>query len=123
MSDLASFRTVANIGALDWQRLVGKDHPDEMTWWHNISFDEATGQGSYFYKMDPGSRSEGHVHAGPEEFFVVSGSLTDNDGFTYNTGDFVSLAGGSKHYSTSEAGAVLVVTHRGKITELPDDAL
>ncbi|MEL7116764.1 MAG: cupin domain-containing protein, partial [Pseudomonadota bacterium] len=115
MSDLASHRTVANIGALTWTRLVGKDHPDQNTWWHNISFDEATGQGSYFYKMDPGSRSEGHVHDGPEEFFVVEGSLTDNDGHTYTTGDFVSLAGGSKHYSTTETGCLLVVTHRGLI--------
>ena len=120
MSELASLRTVANLGALKWEQLVGKGRPDEQTYWHNVSFDEATGQGSYFYRMAPGSRSEAHVHRGPEEFFVIEGELTDHDGHTYRQGDFASLAAGSRHFSTSENGCVLIVTHRGELVELED---
>lgn len=123
MTELASLRQVLNLADVKWERLVGQGHPDEQTWWHNISFDEATGQGSYFYKMDPGSRSEGHIHEGPEEFFVLEGTLTDNDGHTYQTGDFVSLGVGSFHYSHSVGGCVLVVTHRGPIREVSDAGL
>ena len=123
MTALADLRTVANIGDLKWERLVGEGQPDQDTWWHNISFDEATGQGSYFYKMGPGSRSEAHVHEGPEEFYVIEGALTDHDGHTYRAGDFASLAPGSRHYSTTIDGCVLVVTHRGPLVEIEDAAL
>ena len=123
MSDLAALRTVANINEISWQRLDQPGLPGADVWWYNLSFDETTGQGSYLYKMGPGTRSNAHEHGGPEEFFILEGDLVDHDGFQYRAGDFVSLAGGSRHYSTSPSGCVIVVTHRGVITDLEDDAV
>ena len=52
-------------------------------WWYNFSYNEETGEGSYLYKMDPGTKSKTHLHMGPEEFFLLEGDLTDSDGFEY----------------------------------------
>ena len=38
-------------------------------------------------------------------------------------GDFVSLSGGSKHYSHSPSGCVIVVTHRGKVVDLDKEEM
>ena len=92
--------------------------PGEKVWWKNVSWDAATGQGSYLMVMAPGTRCNPHEHLGPEEFYVVEGDLTDCDGRTYRAGEFVSLAGGSRHLSVSRSGCRLVVTHRGPFRDL-----
>ena len=115
MRTLSSHRTVANVGSIEWIRLEQPGLPDDRVWWHNISYDEAAGFGSYFYKMSPGARSNPHQHLGPEEFFVLEGDLVDCDGHVYEEGDFVSLDAGSKHDSVSPSGCTLLVTHRGVV--------
>lgn len=97
--------------------------PLEHVWWKNVSFDAETGQGSYLMKMAPGTRSNPHIHHGPEEFFVLQGDLTDHDGYRYQSGDFVSLAAGSSHYSRTKGGCLLVVTHRGATQSIQEGAL
>ena len=73
--------------------------------------------------MGPNARSNPHEHQGPEEFFILKGDLVDNDGYIYKEGDFVSLSGGSKHYSHSPSGCVIVVTHRGKVVDLDKEEM
>ena len=58
-----------------------------------------------------------------ERFFMLKGDLVDNDGYTYKEGDFVSLSGGSRHYSHSPSGCTIVVTHRGKVIDLDKDEI
>jgi|MDTG01.1.fsa_nt_gb anti-sigma factor ChrR (cupin superfamily) len=120
MNKLNEFRTVANLETLTWNSLETSSDwkPEDNVWWYNLSFDQETGQGSYLYKMGAGARSNPHEHTGPEEFFVLEGDLIDSDGYEYTKGDFVSLAGGSRHDSFSPSGCVLVVTHRGVIINL-----
>ena len=112
---LSDLRKVSNIETLKWELLeeesVGQDG---NTWWYNLSYDLETGEGSYLYKMDPGTKSMPHLHEGPEEFFILEGDLIDSDGYTYKKGDFVHLSSGSLHYSTTVTGCTIVVTHRGK---------
>ena len=115
MSTLSDYRKVSNIESLKWELLEEESAGQEgNTWWYNLSYDEATGEGSYLYKMDPGTKSKTHLHEGPEEFFILEGDLTDPDGYTYKKGDFVQLSSGSLHYSTTSSGCTTVVTHRGK---------
>ena len=123
MSELTDLRTVANIHTLQWQILEQPGLPGEKVWWYNLSYDPMLGSGSYLYKMEPGTRSNPHEHAGPEEFFILEGDLIDSDGYTYKTGDFVSLAAGSRHKSMSPSGCVIVVTHRGKVIDLEESDL
>lgn len=77
--------------------------------WCNISYDVDTGLGCFLLRMAPGSRSRPHEHVDFEEFFVIEGELVDDDGKVFTTGDFVSFAPGSKHWSTTEQGCTLAV--------------
>ena len=115
MSTLSDCRKVANIETLDWE-LIEEESVGQSgnICWYNLSYDDETGEGSYLYKMDPGTKSKAHLHEGPEEFFILEGDLTDPDGYTYKKGDFVQLSSGSFHYSTTVSGCTTVVTHRGK---------
>ena len=67
------------------------------------------GAGFTLYRMAPGSSSQPHEHVCHEQFFVIEGEITDNDGYTYRAGDFVLLKAGTQHFSTTEKGATLVV--------------
>ena len=115
MSTLSDYRKVSNIETLKWE-LIEEESIGQSgnIWWYNLSYDTETGEGSYFYKMDPNTKSKAHLHEGPEEFFILEGDLTDSDGYNYKKGDFVQLASGSSHYSCTSLGCTTVVTHRGK---------
>jgi anti-sigma factor ChrR (cupin superfamily) len=69
----------------------------------------AEGAGFTLYRMEPGSSSLPHEHTCNENFFVIEGEVTDNDGYTYKAGDFVMLTKGTQHFSTSKTGATLIV--------------
>jgi anti-sigma factor ChrR (cupin superfamily) len=86
---------------------------DDAILWHNISFDAASGMGSYLMVMAPGASSMPHRHCGAEEFYVLEGELVDFDGQVYRAGDFVRLASGTAHSSLSPGGCKLLVTHWG----------
>jgi quercetin dioxygenase-like cupin family protein len=67
------------------------------------------GAGFTIYRMAPGSSSQPHEHTCHEQFYVIEGELTDNDGYTYRQGDFVLLKQGTQHFSTTQTGATLAV--------------
>lgn len=78
--------------------------------------DKPPGTGFHVYKMEPGYTTIPHEHRGNEEFFIVSGDLTDNDGTVYREGDLVLLKSGTQHCSHSENGCVIVVYLAGSET-------
>ncbi|WP_164661391.1 cupin domain-containing protein [Tropicibacter sp. Alg240-R139] len=123
MAQLQNARTVVRFEDIGFTRMEMEGLPDEQVCWKNVSFDEATGQGSYLMKMAPGTRSNPHTHTGAEEFFVLEGDLTDNDGFSYRSGDFVSLTAGSSHFSYTKTSCLLEVTHRGATKSIVEGAL
>ncbi|MEM9097578.1 MAG: cupin domain-containing protein [Pseudomonadota bacterium] len=65
--------------------------------------------GFYIYRMAPGTSSTPHLHPGAEEFLMVEGEITDNDGTVYRAGDVVWLAPGTEHNSRTETGAIIAV--------------
>lgn len=67
------------------------------------------GTGFHIYKMEPGYTTIPHQHRGNEEFFIISGDLTDNDGTVYRAGDLVLMKDGTQHCSYTENGCVIVV--------------
>ena len=70
--------------------------------WHKISYDKKNGgYGSYILKMEPGAKSLPHTHTGYEEFLMLDGDLTDQDGKIFKKGDFITFEPGSKHFSRS----------------------
>ncbi|HYM99013.1 MAG TPA: cupin domain-containing protein [Aestuariivirgaceae bacterium] len=67
------------------------------------------GTGFHIYRMAPGSSSQPHEHTCHEQFLVLEGEVSDNDGYVYKPGDFVLLKTGTQHSSHSKTGATLAV--------------
>jgi anti-sigma factor ChrR (cupin superfamily) len=123
MSSLSEMRSVDSFSTSSFEPMETFAGDRGGLWWHNISFDPETGQGSYLMIMAPGTYSAPHRHEGREEFFVLEGSLRDCDGCLYTEGEFVSLAEGSEHSSKTETGCRLIVTHWGKTSLIEADEL
>ena len=81
--------------------------------WLPLSGGAETNKEVYLIRFDPGSRSHPHIHQGSEEFLVLDGVLTDDDGMIFRTGDFVRFEPGSEHSSFSEKGCTLLVILTG----------
>ena len=82
--------------------------------WHKISYNKGSGgQGTYVLKMEPGAKSLPHTHSGYEEFLMLDGELIDTDGKIFKKGDFISFEPGSKHFSYTINGCLVLVFMRG----------
>ena len=81
--------------------------------WLPLSGGAEVGKEVYLIRFDPGSRSLPHIHQGSEEFLVLDGELTDDDGMVFRRGDFVRFEPGSKHSSFSKEGCTLLVILSG----------
>lgn len=114
MLDPAMRRVVSTAG-IDFRPYdrYGKLVPD-LEW---LPLSGETGNDEYecfLIRFKPGASSSPHEHTGTEEFMVLEGELEDADGTVFKTGDFVSYQPGSRHYSVSPKGCVLLVNLRGR---------
>ncbi len=103
-------RMVRNIKTSSFSKYIdadGREVPGQSYMQLDDTFPE--GAGFTIYRMAPGSSSQPHEHTCHEQFYVIEGEVTDNDGFMYRAGDFVLLKTGTQHYSTTKTGATLVV--------------
>ena len=99
-------RLIANVitsAFTPWKNVDGTDSGTAVL---QLGDHTKLGIGFHIYRMAPGSSSEAHEHHGDEEFFVIEGSLRDNDGTIYRTGDLVLLKDGTQHYSVSDDGCL-----------------
>lgn len=87
--------------------------PVEGLSWLPLNFDRESGCGFYLLRFAPGAGSRPHEHVETEEFLVLEGELIDHDGTVFRTGDHVTFAPGTKHWSHAPSGCVLAVTLRG----------
>ena len=101
-------RRVVNIHRESFLPYDMEGPPQEDITWLPISWDDATGQGSYLMRMEPGARTLEHEHAGFEEFLILEGTLTDSDGTVFRAGDYVSYRGGT-HSSWTDDGCLIAV--------------
>jgi anti-sigma factor ChrR (cupin superfamily) len=102
-------RRVANIDKTAFKPFVvdGKTIPGQSFLQLDDTFPEGTG--FHIYRMAPGSSSQPHEHTCHEQFLVLEGEVTDDDGYVYRQGDFVLLEAGTQHSSYSRTGATLAV--------------
>ncbi len=75
----------------------------------------------FLVRFKPGASSKPHEHTVMEDFLVLEGTLEDCDGAVFEAGDFVSYRPGSRHFSTSAAGCLLLVVLRGTNRPLSED--
>jgi len=81
----------------------------EGLFWHPVTDDRATGEATFFLRFAPGARSTPHEHMATEEFLMLEGELVDPDGSVFKAGDFVSYRPGTRHWSHSPGGCLILV--------------
>ena len=98
-------RIVVNIHQAEFEPLVTDRGEFDG---HVLQLDRSKplGVGFNVYKMAPGYTTIPHEHRGNEEFLIISGDLTDNDGTVYHEGDLVWLKAGTEHCSHTENGCI-----------------
>ncbi|OED38895.1 cupin [Chromatiales bacterium (ex Bugula neritina AB1)] len=102
-------RRIANVNDAEfkpWMNDGGEDSGQSVLQLDNTRGD---GVGFHVFRMAPGTTTESHQHMEDEEFFVLEGDLTDNDGTVYRPGDLVWMKKGTEHNSYSENGCTLIV--------------
>ena len=101
-------RIVVNLDQMEFEPFINSNgEADGLAFQHDRS--KRLGTGFHIYKMEPGYTTIPHQHRGSEEFFIISGDLTDNDGTVYRAGDLVLMKDGTEHCSHTENGCVIVV--------------
>lgn len=109
-----SNRRVANIFTSKFTPIDTDGVPDGDVLQLNDS--RPLGAGFYVYRMAPGHTTVAHKHKGDEEFLIIEGDLTDNDGTEYGPGDLVWLKDGTEHHSTTRDGCLIAV-----FADMPED--
>lgn len=122
-TDATVDRTVVNYRDAPFETYHLQGEPQDDVQWCNISWEDETGDGFFLIRFSPGAVSIPHEHLGYEEFVLLEGDLTDQDGWRYKPGDCVSLPSGSRHYTKSEEGATVAVFIRGGFRTLPEGTI
>ena len=103
----AGERLVANINEAEFEPFIN-DRGEQDGWVLQLDRSRSPGTGFHIYKMDPGYTTLPHEHLGAEEFYVISGDATDNDGTVYRPGDLVLMKSGTQHTTYSKQGCMVV---------------
>ena len=107
-------RIINNPVNLNFEPFDNYGKPIKGMSWHKISYEKEKGEGSYILKMEPGAKSIPHKHVNYEEFYMLDGELIDEDGKIFKKGDFISFEPGSKHYSYTKNGCLILVFMRSR---------
>ena len=101
-------RIVVNLDEMEFEPFINSNgEADGLAF--QLDRSKRLSTGFHIYKMEPGYTTIPHQHRGSEEFFIISGDLTDNDGTVYRAGDLVLMRDGTEHCSHTENGCVIVV--------------
>ncbi|MEX1080756.1 MAG: cupin domain-containing protein [Halofilum sp. (in: g-proteobacteria)] len=77
--------------------------------WRPINYDAEQGAGSFVMSIAPGATTPPHEHQEIEEILVLEGDFIDSDGTSFEPGDLISYAPGTRHWSTSQNGCRILV--------------
>jgi quercetin dioxygenase-like cupin family protein len=82
----------------------------ERFWIKPLYEDSAKGEKTLLMKVDPGAFAPLHAHDEFEQFYVLEGSLYDQEK-VMKAGDYVCRAAGAMHTAGSEEGAVVLLIY------------
>lgn len=108
-SVLEGHRKVVNIDDAKFQTWESENGQESGQSFLQLNPSNPDGVGFHLFRMAPGTTTDSHRHTGDEEWFMLEGDLTDNDGTRYKAGDLVWMKEGTEHNSYSENGCTLVV--------------
>ncbi len=101
-------RVVANIHDTEFEPFIDRNG-DIDGYVLQLDRSKPLGTGFHVFRMDPGYTTVSHQHGHDEEFLIINGDLTDNDGTVYREGDLVLMKAGTQHCSYSERGCLIAV--------------
>ena len=102
-------RKIANINEVEFKQWVSEGGGDSGQSFFQLNPSNPDGVGFHLFRMAPGTTTDSHKHEGDEEWFMLDGDLTDNDGTRYRAGDLVWMKEGTEHNSYTEHGCTLIV--------------
>lgn len=105
----SSDRKIANIHTTAFTPWSMEDGASTGQSYLQLNPSKPGGVGFHVFRMDPGTTTDPHQHTEDEEFYLLSGDLTDNDGTVYKEGDLVWMKEGTEHSSYSKNGCTLLV--------------
>ncbi|SRR5260221_6940696 len=79
-------------------------------WIRPLYEDAAKGERTLLMKLDPGAYAPLHAHDEFEQFYVLEGSLYDQEQ-VMNAGDYVCRAVGAMHSAGSDKGAIVLLVY------------
>lgn len=85
---------------------MGKTLP--KMYWKPLNYDFQAGAGNFILRMEPGAKSIEHTHTDIEQILVLEGSIIESDGQKFGPGIHITHLPGSRHYSTTEEGCLLL---------------
>lgn len=114
-------RIVTDTNTAEWRPYDRYGAPIAGMSWKSLSEDPDQARATFLLRFDPGARSRPHEHTGIEEFYVMEGTLIDDDGTVFGPGAFVRFDPGSKHSSHAPDGCVILATLLGRNRPLEAD--
>jgi anti-sigma factor ChrR (cupin superfamily) len=93
----------------DWEPMQLGATPLPGYHWIPLKSDSTGAWQAYWMKVDPGARSALHVHPSCELIQIHHGVLCDEDGARFVAGDVVVYRLGTRHFTHSEQGCVVLV--------------
>jgi len=82
----------------------------EGMWLKRLYEDEARGERTWLFRMDPGARSPPHSHEAFEQVYVLEGSFYDQDRLV-KAGEYCARSPGAVHSAASDGGALMLVVY------------
>jgi anti-sigma factor ChrR (cupin superfamily) len=107
-------RVVIDTGEVGFKPYDRYGTPNPTMDWIPLSGNANDGFETFLLKMKPGAQSTPHQHTQREEFLILEGTITDCDGETFSSGQYVKFKPGSTHYSRSEDGCTMLVVLTGQ---------
>lgn len=95
---------------LDAAQMAWQPTDIERFWMKPLYEDSAKGEKTLLMKVDPGAFAPLHAHDEFEQFYVLEGSLYDQER-VMKAGDYVCRAAGAMHTAGSEEGAVVLLIY------------
>jgi quercetin dioxygenase-like cupin family protein len=79
-------------------------------WVKRLYEDEARGERTWLFRMDPGACSPPHSHEEFEQVYVLEGSFYDQDRLV-QAGEYCARSPGAVHSAASAGGALMLVVY------------
>jgi len=105
---------------IDWEKIKFQRYDRDNLMvpgleWYLMTYNRATGKGTYLLRYQPNTKTKPHQHMVLEEFIILSGKLFDSCGDVYRENNVVQFGQNTTHYTyTKKTPCVVFVVSGGE---------